>query len=108
MTPSGQYLLYARGGTIYAAPLDPTTVTLSGPERAVADGVMTDEVWFTACYDVADDGTLAYVPGPTFVEQSRLAWLDLKTGATTPINDDRLSFVEPHFSADGRRLRLAV
>ena len=38
---------------------------------------MTDEVTFNACYAVADDGTLAYVAGPSFSEESRLGWLDV-------------------------------
>jgi hypothetical protein len=109
------YLLWARTGTVYAAPLDDETVQLSGRETAIVDGVLTDQVVFNACYAVADDGSLAYVPGPIFSEESRLAWLDLEgeaqplaTRKTTAFNDDRLSFVQPKLDANGKRLSVIV
>ena len=109
------YLLWVRTGTIYAAPLDDETQQLSGPESPIVDGVLTDQVVFDACYTVADDGTLAYVAGPMFSEESRLAWLEvegeaqpLATCTTTPFNEDRLSFVQPEFTASGKRLSVIV
>ena len=109
------YLLWARTGTIYAAPLDDETLTLSGAESPIVDGVLTDQVVFNACYAVADDGTLAYVAGPMFSEESRLSWLEvegearpLATRTTTPFNDDHLSFVQPRFTSNGKRLSVIV
>ncbi len=99
----GHYLFYERSGSVFAAPFDLAAVRRTGPEAVVADGVLTDTILFTACYDVADDGTLAYVPGPLFVEESRLSWVN-PDRSTVPFNDDRYAFGEPRFTADGKRL----
>jgi serine/threonine protein kinase/WD40 repeat protein len=110
-TPYGPYLLWARAGTIYAAPFDPATVTRGGREVAIADSVLNDRVLFAAAFDVSDDGTFAYVPGPTFVEESRLSWVDPKLPnprVATPMNEDRLGLVEPNFSKDGQFLSVIL
>jgi Tol biopolymer transport system component len=121
-TPYGPYLLWARSGTIYAAPFDVKNVRRIGTEVAVADSVLNDRVLFAAAFDVADEGTLAYVPGPTFVEESRLSWVDTSAASSTtrptkasasaveavPLNDDRKGFVEPNFSADGTLLSVIL
>jgi hypothetical protein len=106
-TPIGTYLLFERANTIYAAPFDVEKVSVTGSEVAVVDGVMTDRNLFCAVYDVADDGTLVYIPGAQYQELSRLVWLD-PNGTTTPFNDDALPFAEPNFSADGNRLLVTL
>jgi len=107
-TPRGSCILWERSGTIFAAPFDVRTLQRTGSERAIASGVMYDRVLFVATYDVADDGTLAYVPGPVFAEESRLSWLKPGDEKPTPIDDRRLAFVEPNFSADGNRLSVIL
>jgi Tol biopolymer transport system component len=106
-TPRGPYLLYARLGTIYAAPFDLKKQVRTAPETAIVDGVMTNRPHFAPTYDVADNGTLVYVPGPLFSEESRLVWLE-KDLTTTPFNDDRRSFGEVHFTADGSKLSVII
>jgi serine/threonine protein kinase/Tol biopolymer transport system component len=106
-TPLGQYLLFERANTIYAAPFDPARVAITGPEVAIVDGVLTDRNLFYAVYEVSDDGTLVYVPGTEDQELSRLTWLGAD-GTTTPFNDDTYSFAEPNFSADGTRLLVTL
>ena len=109
-TPGGNFLLWERAGTVYAANFDPIALKVTGREVAVADGVMTNQAALYACYDVADDGTLAYVPGPVFSEVSRLAWVDTTDldGPATALGEERMAFAEPHFSADGRRVSVLV
>jgi len=72
--------------------------------------VLTDRAALHACYDVADDGTLAYVPGPAFTEDSRLSWLDPGDfeAPPGPLGEERGAFADPRFTADGRRLSLVV
>jgi dipeptidyl aminopeptidase/acylaminoacyl peptidase len=106
-TPYGPHLLWIRANTIYAAPFDVGTCEITGPHTPIADGVMSDVVLFVGVYDVADDGTLVYVPGPAFVEESRLSWLG-PDGTTTPFTEDRVGFGDPQFSADGSRLLVIV
>ena len=109
-TPWGTFLLWERAGTVYAATFDPASLKLTGREVAVADGVLTNRAALYACYDVADDGTLAYVPGPVFTEENRLAWVDTGDfdGPAAPLGDERMSFADPRFSADGRRISVLV
>ncbi|HLL90852.1 MAG TPA: hypothetical protein VK324_16240, partial [Tepidisphaeraceae bacterium] len=107
-TPYGPHLLWERAGTVYAAPFDLDTALRTGPAVTVAEGVMNDRVLFYSVYDVADDGTLAYVPGPMFLQDVRLAWLKPGDAAATPFNDDQLPFVEPNFSADGNLLTVIL
>jgi serine/threonine protein kinase/dipeptidyl aminopeptidase/acylaminoacyl peptidase len=106
-TPLGNYLLFERANTIYAAPFDVENIAVTGSEVAIVDGVMTDRNLFHAVYDVADDGTLVYIPGTQYQELSRLVWLG-DNGATTPFNEDHLSFAEPNFSADGNKLLVTL
>ena len=106
-TPRGPYLLFERASIIFAAPFDPATATVTGAEQAIADGVMNDGTRFAAYFDVADDGTLAYIPGRSFEEESRLAYVNVD-GTTSVFNDDRLSFTEPRFSIDGKKLSVAT
>jgi eukaryotic-like serine/threonine-protein kinase len=106
-TPRGPYLLFERASIIFAAPFDAATATVTGPEQAIADGVMNDGTRFSAYFDVADDGTLAYIPGRSFEEESRLSYINAD-GTTSVFNDDRLSFTEPRFSMDGKKLSVAT
>lgn len=103
-TPLGDYLLFCRANTIFAAPFDPGRAAITAPEVAIVDGVMTDHALFTACFDVANDGTIIYVPGAIFLEDSRLSWLGSDGSSTHPFNDDRRPFGDPQFSRDGKRL----
>lgn len=107
-TPRGTYLLYERASIIFAAPFDVATATLTGTETAIADGVLNDGTRFNAYFDVSRDGTLVYVPGSSFAEESRLAYVNADGETTTPFNDDRLSFSEPSMSADGSRVLVAI
>lgn len=109
-TPLGTCLLWERSGTLYGARFDPKQCKIRGAEVAVADGVLNDRIAFHACYDVASDGTLTFVPGPAFVEESRLSWINPQDPepAPDPFSDERMSFVDPHFSTDGKRLSVVV
>jgi serine/threonine-protein kinase len=106
-TPRGDYLLFERASTIFAAPFDRKRARITGGEAAVAEGVMNDGTRFAAYFDVASDGTLVYFPGASFAEESRLSFVN-PDGTTTPFNDDRMSFCEPVFSAAARKVAVLV
>ncbi|WP_437680285.1 protein kinase domain-containing protein [Sorangium sp. So ce131] len=106
-TPRGDHLLWERKGTIYAAPFDVAARRVAGPERAIVDGVLTDGADWAAFFDVSDEGTLVWVPGSIFQEESQLAWLG-EGGATAPFAADVLPFAEPRFSADGKKLSVVL
>ncbi len=62
---------------------------------------------FAAYFDVSGDGALVYFPGGSFAEESRLAYVN-RDGSTTPLNDDRMSFCEPVFSAAAKKMAVLV
>jgi serine/threonine-protein kinase len=109
-TPAGACLLWERAGTVYAAPFDAASLKVTGREVAVADGVLVDRAALHAYYDVADDGTLAYVPGAAFTEDSHLSWLDPDDleAPPEPLGEERESFAEPRFTADGKYLSVVL
>jgi eukaryotic-like serine/threonine-protein kinase len=106
-TPAGLYVLYTRHGTLFAAPFDAEHCRRSGPGQAIVDQVLFNRALFEPVYDVADDGTLAYVPGPSFNEEMRLTWLG-DDGQSTPLNNSRDAYAEPHFSGDGKHVSVLV
>ena len=108
MTPYGEYLLWERQGSLFAAKWDSRGAAVTGPEAPIADGVLVDLSYFTACFDVTDDGTLAYVPGPRYNEQSRLSWLVPEGDENERFNASIQPFAEPRFSADGTKLSVIL
>ncbi|WP_437774442.1 protein kinase domain-containing protein [Sorangium sp. So ce1097] len=106
-TPRGDHLLWEREGTIYAARFDVGALRLAGPEHAIVDGVLTDGTDHASFFDVSDEGTLVWVPGAVFHEESQLAWLG-DDGKAAPFIADALPFGEPRFSADGTKLSVVL
>jgi Tol biopolymer transport system component len=106
-TPRGDYLLFERASIIFAAPFDRKNAKITGSESAIAEGVMNDGTRFAAYFDVAADGTLVYFPGTSFAEESRLAYVNADR-ITAPVNDDRMSFCEPVFSSQGKKMAMLV
>jgi Tol biopolymer transport system component/tRNA A-37 threonylcarbamoyl transferase component Bud32 len=106
-TPRGDYLLFERASTIFAAPFDRKKGKTTGGESAVEEGVMNDGTRFAAYFDVAPDGSLVYLPGSSFAEESRLAYVN-PNGSTAPVNDDRMSFCEPAFSSGATKMAVLV
>src|SRR5262249_23624192 len=62
-TPQGDYLLFERASTIFAAPFDRKNAKVTANEAAIAEGVLNDGTRFAAYFDVAGDGALVYFPG---------------------------------------------
>ncbi|MEZ6190723.1 MAG: protein kinase [Phycisphaerales bacterium] len=107
MTPKGAYVLFARSGTVYAVGFDQISQACIGSEKAIVDGVLSDRVFFSSCFDVADDGTLVYIPGPEFTEQSDLAWLN-DDGTHSAIEAPSNSYTEPRVSKDGNTISFLI
>lgn len=103
----GDYLLFERGSTIFAAPFDVKQAVMTDKETPIADGVMNDGTRFVAYFDVGNDGSLVFVPGTSFAEESRLSFVN-PDGSTQPFNDDRLSFCEPVCSAAADKIAVLI
>jgi Tol biopolymer transport system component len=102
------HIVFARGGIVYAVPFDPDTLTVTGREAAVVEGVMRGTGTYgsgTINLTVSDDGTLAYLPGPLapVATTASLATFDL-TGGAQPLAIPKGSYQTPRVSPNGRRI----
>jgi serine/threonine protein kinase len=105
-------LVFARQGKLFAIRFDPSSMSVTGKEVQVLDGV-THSMYGTAAinwtgvaqFSVADGGTLVYAPGsiePPNV--SSLIWFD-RRGRTNPITNMRgMSRFAPRVLPDGIRI----
>jgi Tol biopolymer transport system component len=99
------HLLFVRGKILYGIAFDPKTLQVHGRASPIIDGVMGDPSTGTASFAVADNGTLAYLPGNPFI--SRLSWIDLE-GRVTPIDLPAAMYAAPRVSPDGRKIAYTI
>jgi Tol biopolymer transport system component len=102
----GGELLFTRGTTVLAAPVD-LAKHETGTPVAVIDGVANEPATagLTAHYAVSRNGNLLYVPAA----QSHALVLVQSDGTTRMIGEEQLYFMNPRFSPhDGRRLLFAA
>ncbi len=95
-SPTG-HLIFAREGSLYGVVFDAGTLSVSGKPQLVLQGVAGDETTGMVHFAIAEDGTLAYVPGGSGANMRRIAWVDRKglvqqtELAPAQYNDVRLS-----------------
>src|ERR1700694_1210853 len=81
--PTG-HLLYARAGTLVAAPFDPKRLELTVCVIPVIEGVMEFSATGVSQYSVFDSGSLAYIPGGNQASERSLIWVD-RNGVEKPL-----------------------
>ena len=102
-------LVYARRGTLYAAPFDPSRLVVSGVSIKLVDGVAEGSDGAPE-YSVSTTGDLAYVAGPAgFDARSRrtFVWVDRK-GGIEPIAAPPALYSTPSLSPDGQRIAFHI
>jgi serine/threonine-protein kinase len=109
------HLLFARAGAVFAVRFDPSSLEVRGePSRILPDvmhavaGNSPGSASGAAQFDVAPDGTLAYLTGgavPLFTSQ--LIWIE-RGGRVDPIDVEPLSYLSPRLSPDGRHVIVAA
>jgi serine/threonine protein kinase/Tol biopolymer transport system component len=102
--PTG-HLIFGREGVLYAVGFDVDRLTVHGNPVAVLTGVAGDKTTGAVHFSVADDGTLAYVPGSATSATRSLVWVE-KSGNQTPVNIPEGQFNDPRISPDGSRVAL--
>jgi serine/threonine-protein kinase len=106
-TSSG-HILFARTGIVYAVPFDLRTLTITGREVPVVEGVMRGTGTYgsgSINLTVSEEGTLAYLPGPlvAIATTSTMATFDVMGGSRAlPMPPG--SYQTPRASPDGRRI----
>jgi eukaryotic-like serine/threonine-protein kinase len=102
------HLFYERGGSLWAAPLDPKGLRVTGPSVQVLDGVSSSPQYGSADFAVSRDGSLVYVPGKPIGTDRRLVRVSRTGGAARPLTSALKGFNTLRLSPDGRRLALVV
>ena len=81
------HLVFARAGSLFAAPFDAETLTLEGPPARVLEGVtqsLSVMRPYGSQYTLSDNGTLAYIPA---TRERSLMWVDRDGSHATPAAD---------------------
>ncbi len=84
-------------GTLFAIPFDARRAVVTGPAVPIATNVSASGVAGIGDFDVAPNGTVAYVPG----EPNTIVLVD-RDGAFREAVRDRYNYHAPRFSPDGR------
>lgn len=100
--PTG-YLLFARSGALWAAPLDAEDWRLSAPPQRVVEGVFTDINGGLALFAVSRPGHLAFVPGEWWYPQRSLVWVD-RGGRRQPAAPAVRAYSSPRLSPAADRV----
>lgn len=105
-SPTG-HVVYAREGSLLAAPFDAATGRLTGDATVVWEGVLTQADSGAAHFALSQNGVLAYIPGGAWTADRTLVRIDPE-GVVTPIGADIRAYQQPALSPDGRRLAVNV
>jgi eukaryotic-like serine/threonine-protein kinase len=100
------HILYARGGTLFAAPFDAKRLEVTGAPSPVAEGVF-ENTNGTSGYAVSKNGSLLYAGGGVLLPERSLVWVD-RSGAATPVAAIKRPFGNPSLSPDGKRVAVTV
>jgi serine/threonine-protein kinase len=103
--PSG-HLVFLRGGILWAAAFDLDRLTVTGNPVPVVEGVRV-EPGGAVQFAIAEDGTLAYLPGGAATASRRLFWVD-RQGREEAIDAPPRRYLYPRLSPTGDRVALDV
>jgi eukaryotic-like serine/threonine-protein kinase len=74
----GNYLLYSHSGNLYASRFDLSSLSVTGPEIKILEGITVNSQSGKAAYSVSNgnNGTIAYIPGRIDTAKSSLVWIN--------------------------------
>jgi serine/threonine-protein kinase len=109
---AGEYLVFARKGTLFAAAFDRERVELVTRPEPVLEGVMSrtgnqaagDG---SAQFDVSHSGLLVYRAGSESAGQYPMIWVD-REGVASPALDQLGTYTDPRISPDGTKVAVSV
>ena len=104
--PTG-HIVFARAGSLLAAPFDTASRSTGGPPLSLLQGVAMTDLMGDAHYALSTNGTLVYVPGGAEDFSRSLVWVD-RTGNSEPLPIARRGFELPRLSPDGQRIALTI
>ena len=98
----GGYLVLARGSDLYAVPIDPRDPRITTDPVPVLAGVSGDASSGASYFSIADDGTIAWLPGGEPEQTRDAVWFD-RSGHTTPTPIPPGPFLGFRISPDGSK-----
>jgi serine/threonine-protein kinase len=98
------HLIVASDGKLLAAPFDIETLTITGGAVPVVDNVIVNNVSGAAMYDIAEDGSLVFIPGNFDDAATKLFRITLDGERTQLAIGAYVAL--PRLSPDGSRLLL--
>ena len=104
---SSGHLVFARGTSLFAAPFDLATLTMTGAIVPVLENLSTGLNQGGAQFDVSNDGRLVFATGSDTSIGLELVWVD-RTGTVASIADESRPFANPTLSADKRFLAVDI
>jgi len=102
--PTG-HLIYARAGSIFAAPFDLQRLAVTGAAVPIVEGVLTHVPSGAAQFAFADNGVLVYLGTRGPVERA-MVWVD-RRGGVQPLSMPAQPVVYPRISPDDQRIVFA-
>jgi Tol biopolymer transport system component len=99
------YILYVRGNTLMARPLDPARGELRGEAVSVVEGVMAGLAG-PGYFSASTNGVLVYRPG-NVASEAQLTWFD-RAGKAIGSLGSLASYTNPALSPDGNRLAVCI
>ncbi len=100
------HLVFARAGSLMAAPFDLARLAVTGAEAPVLQGVRADALGLPQCA-LSRNGTLVYVPGAASGATSTPVWVD-RQGRAMPLGMPHRAYGAVRLSPDGNRLAITV
>jgi eukaryotic-like serine/threonine-protein kinase len=111
--PTG-HIVYALGGVLWAVPFNVSRLEVTGGPVSIVEGIARGIGAIglaTAQFNVSENGTLVYVPGPATTSGSAtrrtLVVIDTQ-GRTRPLPMPAAPYSTPRVSPDGRRLAVVT
>ena len=105
-----EHLVYAQNGNLLAIGFDAKRIEVTGKAVQLIQNVATSEMSGHAQFAIADDGTLAYIPGTASgatMPQRTLVWVN-REGIEEPLSAEPDAFRLPKLSPDGSKVVLAI
>jgi len=103
---SNGYLVFAKGNSLFAAPMDLGRLELKAAPAPVLDEVSVNGFFGKAQVEVSRTGTLLYLKGGEFRNNNLIEWID-PSGTPKPLIGKPGNYTMPRFSPDGRKLALS-
>jgi len=100
--PTG-HLVYARAGSLLAAPFDLGRLEVTGSPTPVLEDVRTSPGFGGGGFSLSREGTLVYVPGGPPNLDRRIVWVDRNGRQGQPVIENVRGFA-PRISPEGQRV----